>query len=69
MSVGRGIEIDDAGHVGRGQIRKSLCMTHEEFSKGCSPRRIDWKRCESRDRKTKKTLVECKKWKGEVNIT
>lgn len=46
MSVGRGIQIDEAGDVGRVQIRKSLYITHEELSKVYSPWRIDWKRCE-----------------------
>ena len=32
MSVGKRIEIDEAGDMGRGQIRKSLCVTHEKFS-------------------------------------
>lgn len=68
MSVGRGIEIDEAGDVGRGQIRKSLCITHEKFSKVYLFWRIDWERCESEDRKTKKMLTEHNSW-NEMNIT
>lgn len=54
--MGKGIEIDEAGDECRGQIRKTLCITHEEFSKVYSPWRIDWKSYKNRDRKTQEDI-------------
>lgn len=56
MSVDRGIEVDEAGNVGRDHIRKSLCITHK-FLKHLLIWRTDWERCEGED-KTKATLTE-----------
>lgn len=52
--MGKGIQIDEAGDVGRGQIR--AFVSHMKNSQIYSFWRVNWERCDSKVRKTKKML-------------